>query len=268
MDIIRLKQILRFSSENRVLMESKIKDFFSLARMEGDRDVLNLMQIARPLFWTKYYYILEIPLRDKEIGALCYKGDAIGYTFLNTSLPKVNVNFALCHEIYHIFYQETEFKQKVEFLNEHYYEYEDEFAANLFAGMLLMPELSFRRMFDKFLAETEDKNEILPVLVRLMSYFEVPYMAALIRCYELNLLKCGDTLEGLLQVNNESIRKEFERLWLDESILEASKKDDYAKLEYLVREVGKSYQDEFINERTVQKALQNMRILYEQIKGE
>ena len=150
----------------------------------------------------------------------------------------------------------------------HYYEYEDEFAANLFAGMLLMPEPSFHRMYDKFLAETEDRNEILPVLARLMSYFEVPYMAVLIRCYELDLLKSGDTLEELLQVNGEQIRKEFERLWLDEGILEASKKDDYAKLEYLVREVGKTYQDEFINERTVQRALQNMRILYEQIKGE
>lgn len=268
MDINRLRQILKFSAENSEAMEAKIKHFFSLARMEGDRDVLNLMQIARPLFWTKHYYVLELPLRDKEIGALCYKGDAIGYTFLNSSLPKVNVNFALCHEIYHVFYQESEFKQKVELLNEHYYEYEDEFAANLFSGMLLMPEQSFRRMYDKFRTETEEKEELLPVLARLMSYFEAPYMAVLIRCYELKLFECGDTLEELLRVNGEAIRREFVRLWLDEGILEASMRDDFAKLEDLVQQVGKAYQNEYINERTVQKVLQNMRVLYEQIRGE
>lgn len=33
-------------------METKIKDFFSQARMNGERDVLNLRQIARPLAYA------------------------------------------------------------------------------------------------------------------------------------------------------------------------------------------------------------------------
>lgn len=63
---------------------------------------------------------MEIPFADKEIGALCYKGDALGYIVLNTSLPKVNVNFAICHELYHVFYQESEISSKAEFANNYY----------------------------------------------------------------------------------------------------------------------------------------------------
>lgn len=268
MNISRFKQIIKFSAENREFMETKIKDFFSYARMNGERDVLNLRQIARPLFLEKRFLLVEIPLKDKEIGAFCYKGDAVGYTILNTSLPKVNVNFALCHELYHIFYQETEFKQKVELLNEHYYEYEEEFAANLFAGMLLMPEQSFRLMYAKFQSEVDEDGKIYSTLVKLMSYFEVPYMAALIRCYELKLLECGNVLEALIQVDRKDIREEFQRLWLDESILDALRVDNYASLEMMVRVMGEKFAGEYMSDKTVQKVIQNMRVLYERVKGE
>lgn len=269
MNINRFKQIMEYSSVNKTYIESKIKDFYACAQMDSEKDVLNLMQIARPLFEKKGYIIVQIPFTDKEIGALCYKGDAVGYTFLNTSLPKVNVNFALCHEIYHVFYQETEFKQKVELLSECYYEYEEEFAANLFAGMLLMPEQSYKSMYNKFQNEAKEEESNRSVLAKLMNYFEVPYMAALIRCYELKLLDSGKNLEELIKLSNDDMRDEFKRLWLDEGILKASKKDDYDNFEALVRWVGKEYQtEEYVNERTVNKAIQNMRVLYDKIKGE
>lgn len=71
---------------------------------------------------------------DDEIGALCYKGDGLGYVVINTSLPKVNTNFAISHEIYHVFWGENEFVSKVEFSDDHYYEHEEEYAANLLLG--------------------------------------------------------------------------------------------------------------------------------------
>ena len=116
MDINRLKRVIEFSKKNRDMIEVQIKELFAFARMDGGQNVLNLAQIVRPLFLNKGFLLVEIPLRDKEIGAFSYKGDAIGYTILNTSLPKVNVNFALCHELYHVLFRKTEFKQKVELL--------------------------------------------------------------------------------------------------------------------------------------------------------
>lgn len=270
MQISRFKEIIKYSHENKAKMESKIKDLYVEIGMEYGSELLNIMQIMRPLLQQKKYIVLELPFCDREIGALCYKGDTFGYTFLNSSLPKVNVNFALCHEIYHIFCQEKEFRNKVElYINEHYYEHEEEFAANLFAGMLLMPEQSYRLMYHKFRKEAGTGDTQFSLIVKLMNYFGVPYMAALIRCYELDLMESGAVLEDLMKADMESIRKEFARLWLDEGILNATGKDDYKKLETMVAFYGVEYQkQEFINERAVEQALRNMRALYSKIKGE
>lgn len=267
MDIERLRKIIAYSDANRDKIGEQVRHFYSLVGMNSDKEVLNIMQIVRPSFQKKGYLVLELPLADREIGALSYKGDALGYIVLNTSLPKVNVNFALCHEVYHIFYQESEFVSKMELINSHYYEHEEEYSANLFASILLMPEHSFRTMYQKF--QTESKGSEMDTIVRLMNYFQVPYMAALIRCYELNLTEEGKVLEALLQMDAASVRARFSELWLDERILDASSKDDYERLELLVKRFGQEYMDgAYLNERTLRRVLQNMRALYLEIKGD
>lgn len=135
MDIGRLRNIIEYSDANRGDMESKVKNFYSFIGMGSDKEVLNIMQIARPAFDRKGYLVFELPFADEELGALCYKGDALGYIVLNTSLPKVNVNFAICHELYHVLYQKSNFRTKVEFADEEYSGKEEELAANLFAGI-------------------------------------------------------------------------------------------------------------------------------------
>ncbi|MDF2988407.1 MAG: ImmA/IrrE family metallo-endopeptidase [Eubacterium sp.] len=269
MEFERFKKIIEYNQKNQVEITRKVRDLYSKADVDYERDLLNVMQVVRPLFEKKRYIVVEIPFKDKEIGAICYKGDSLGYTFLNSSLPKVNVNFALCHEIYHIFYQEQSFKQKIElYMNEHYFEYEEELSANSFAGVLLMPEQSFENMFRKFQSEKTDEDTEVSLIVKLMSYFEVPYMAALIRCYELNLLNAGEKLEKLLIVNSEVIENEFVRLWLNEDLLKPTNKDDYKKLESFVKKIGDDYlKEEILNHRTVSKVLENMKKIYEEIRG-
>ena len=266
MDIERFRKIIRYSDTNRESIEIKIKQFYSFIGMSSDKEVLNIMQIVRPSFRKKGYFIFEIPFADKEIGALCYKGDALGYIVLNTSLPKVNVNFAICHELYHVFYQKSNFKTKVEFVNEHYYDNEEELAANLFAGMLLMPETSFCFMYHKF--KEESKGNETDTLIRLMNYYQVPYMAVLIRCYEFGLLESDRVSEELLNIEQDKIRKRFVDLWLDDSILDATKKDDYIHLKEMITQFGNDYiKDSYLNERTLKKVIQNMQVLYAEIKG-
>ncbi|MGF0032324.1 ImmA/IrrE family metallo-endopeptidase [Bariatricus sp. SGI.154] len=267
MNISRFRKIIEYSDSNKDDIESKVRKFYSLVGMSSDKEVLNILQIVRTFFLRRGYLVLEIPFADEEIGALCYKGDALGYIVLNTSLPKVNVNFAICHEIYHVYFQKGEFKPRVEFANDHYYEYEDEFAANLFAGMILMPETSFRLMYHKF--KTDSKGNELDTMVRLMNYYEVPYMSVLIRCNELGLTESNSISEEFFNMDCETIREKFVELWLDYSILEATKKDDYAHLESIVNQFGREYiKDSYLNERTLKKVIRNMRILYSEIKGE
>ena len=150
MNIERLKKIITYSDQNHKEIYSMAKRFCAFTGIEYDSDLLNILQIARSSFQKKGFLVFEMPFADEEIGALCYKGDGLGYVVINTSLPRVNVNFAIAHEIYHVFFGDSDFVSKIEFSDDHYYEHEEEYAANLFAGMLLMPEVSFRRMYLKF----------------------------------------------------------------------------------------------------------------------
>ena len=267
MDIKRLRKIIQYGDCHKEEMEEKIRSFCSFAGISNDKELLNIMQIVRPSFQKKGYLIIELPFCDQEIGALCYKGDALGYIVLNTSLPKVNVNFALCHELYHVLYQKTDFRTKVEFANDDHYTHEEEVAANLFAGLLLMPTSGFRCMFQKFHAESENNER--DTVFRLMNYYQVPYMAVLVRCFELELLEESDISKMLLEISADDIKNGFSRLWLDESILNPSYRDDYDKLEYMVKRYGEECMEgAYLNERTLKKVLQNMKRLYREVRGE
>lgn len=267
MNIERLRKIIAYSDKNREEIYSMVKRFCSFAGIEYDSDLLNILQIVRSSFQKKGYFVFEMPFADEEIGALCYRGDGLGYVVVNTSLPRVNVNFAIAHEIYHVFFGESEFVSKIEFADDHYYEHEKEYAANLFAGMLLMPEVSFRRMYPKF--KVESCGNEAETIIQLMSYYQVPYMAVLIRCLELELIGGNAVSEKLLNIDRVKIRQKMADLWLDESIMDASNRDDYSHIEIIVKRLGKDYiGDEYINERTLEKVLHNMRELYTKIKGE
>lgn len=267
MNVERLRKIIAYSDRNHEEIYSCVKRFCSFAGTEYDSELLNILQIVRSSFIKRGYFVFEMPFEDDEIGALCYKGDGLGYIVVNTSLPRVNVNFAIAHEIYHVFFGEDEFVSKVEFADEHYYEHEEEYAANLFAGMLLMPEISLRRMYAKF-KDDSGENET-DTIIRLMSYYQVPYMAVLIRCLELSLLTENTLPNSLFYFDRIQIKQKMAELWLDEDIMEATNRDDYSHIEAIVERMGRDYIGEgYINERTLKKVLHNMRELYTKIKGE
>ena len=130
-----------------------------------------------------------------------------------------------------------------------------------------MPESSFRQMYRVFLEQSD--NDELSTIIRLMNYYQVPYMAALIRCYELGLTQKWTQTQQLIALDKETIREKLESLWLDSTILDASNKDDYNALEKWVQLVGVQFQqDGYLNERTLYQAVLNMRSLYKEIKGE
>ena len=121
MNVERLRKIIAYSGRNREEIYSKVKRFCAFAGTEYDSDLLNILQIVRSSFEKKGFFVFEMPFADDEIGALCYRGDGLGYVVINTSLPRVNVNFAIAHEVYHVFFGESEFVSKVEFADDHYY---------------------------------------------------------------------------------------------------------------------------------------------------
>ena len=113
-------------------------------------------------------------------------------------------------------------------------------------------------MYNKFRKESENNEK--DTIIRLMNYYQTPYMAVLIRCYELGLPDTDSISEELLDVDRNYIKERFVDLWLDDSILEATKKDDYVHLEAVVARFGKEYiSDSYLNERTLKKVLQDLR---------
>ena len=79
MKVERLRKIIAYSNKNREEIYSMVKRFCSFTGIEYDSDLLNILQIVRSSFQKKDYFVFEIPFTDDEIGALCYRGDGLGY---------------------------------------------------------------------------------------------------------------------------------------------------------------------------------------------
>lgn len=153
-------------------------------------------------------------------------------------------------------------------MSEHYSTDKEELSANLFAGMLLMPTKVFISMYQKFQSEQGEEDAEITLIAKLMSFFQVPYMAAVIRCYELKLLPEEKILRNLLEAGSEEIRTEFDRLWLNKGILEPTYRDNYPRLEQIVKSVGGVCEEKgILKGNTVEKVLANMQKIYREIRG-
>lgn len=265
----RFAQIIEYSNKNRKRMEELMTQFYSALGMETNRDVLKLTDIARRYCKELNYFLVRIPFSDNEIGAMCFRRDAWGYVFVNTSVPKVNENFALAHELYHIFRGEESFVRKVElYIDSHYNEMEEEMKANLFAGMLLMPAEGFEEMFQKFKAEQAPEDDVLTVIVRLMNYFESPYMAVVIRGYELGLLDTSaEAVRELLTMEKGRIEEAFRNCWLDESILQASAIDEYPYFMNFLEKVAEDLiEKELFTRKQIERVIGKINRIYDEVR--
>lgn len=265
----KFRLVVENNKKNQASVYEKVKDFYSQMGMEYETDLLSFDMIIKPLYEKRNFLLIEMPLKDEEIGGISFRSGKLAYTILNSSLPKVNVNFALAHEIYHLFYQKELIRTKVEFyVNGHYFDYEEEREANQFAGLLLMPEKFFRQSVKRFLGDMAYGESYLSVVVKLMHIYNAPFAAVLIRLYELELIPDGEVLKELLSAGHEQIKGEFYRLWLDDGILCPTKKDDFRKLEFLVQNVGALNIDrEILSEETVKRITVNIRKIYDRIRG-
>ena len=88
-------------------------------------------------------------------------------------------------------------------------------------------------MFQKFHAESENNER--DTVFRLMNYYQVPYMAVLVRCFELELLE-EYILEGKDISSNEKIEKHA--AWVAEFLPKYDNLDKDNIQDVLRKEVG------------------------------
>lgn len=266
MNIERLRKIIAYSDAHHNEVSALVKQFCKFSNLNYDSGLINIFQICRSSLRRKGFILFGLPFNDDEIGAVCYRGEGLGYVVFNSSLPLVNVNFSLAHEIYHVFFSDNKSLCKAEFFGDEYVESEVECAANLFAGILLMPETVFRTMYCCFYDES--KGNYKETLLRLMSYFEVPYTSVLVRCLELNLIDDGINVEELFFNDKDKMKTALTKLWLNDKILESCDIDENQAMENLVKDVGFNFvKEEFTTEYALNKVLDNMSVLHKKIKG-
>ncbi len=274
MKLTKLEDIVKHNIENKKEATACVEKFYELLGLENGSEIKNLTQVVGPLFFNKNFIIIQLPLKDKEIGAFCFKGNHnSGYVILNSSLSPYNVNFALIHETCHVCVNDDIASNNVEmFVDDTYFEHEEERIANQFAGMILMPEGHLRRMYEKFLVETfqngEQEEFKLPVIVcKLMSYFEATYMAVLIRLREIGVIKPDERLMQCLELTEDDIERIYNKYWLDLTALKPSYRDDYPRLRELLMDVAQdNLEEELMSEDEIEETLENIKKIYSELK--
>lgn len=261
MNFSRFKDIIMKNREYERSVKETIKDFHNKVFLDSD-----IPKVMRDIGKKLDTLIIEIPMRDSDFGA-CYFGTGYSrYLLLNSNQPRCKMYFSYCHDIYHILNGTPDYineKREVH-LNQEYFTNENESKANLFAANLLMPEIEFNKMFYLF---KEDNEKIENVIVKLMNYFSSPFVAVLIRLYELQILENTSIVKELLEFDDEKIKKLFEELWLDKEILESSLKDEMPYLlEFIKKEGQILVEEELLSEVNLNNIVKNIQTLYLSIK--
>lgn len=246
-------------------IEKSVKEIlqFFYDRVQWNGDIPKIMkEISKELD----VFIIQIPMNDSDFGAIFLNTGHRKYLLLNSNQPRNKMYFSFCHDIYHILNGTPEYineKREVHF-NQEYTCNDNENKANLFAANLLMPEVEFKKMYRLY---RKDNADISLIVIKLMNYFNAPFVAVLIRLYELDILKETENIEDLLSYDDEVIEKLFDELWIEKGILEPSLKDEMPFVKDMLEKEGRDLiEKHLISEYNFKYIMENLEKLYYEIR--
>jgi len=120
---------------------------------------------------------------SNDFSGMCIKRNRNCFMLINSNHPRGRQHFTIAHELFHLFIQES---FDVHVCNPGFSKEPQEKEADMFASLLLMPEMGVLRMIPN--AELEKKSVSLASVIRLEQYFGVSRQAMLIRLRELELI--------------------------------------------------------------------------------
>lgn len=260
MNLKRFKEIIIKNREYDLSVKETIKEFYDRVQWDGD-----IPKIMKEIGMKLDVLIIEIPMKDSDFGACFLETLYNKYLLLNSNQPKSKMYFSFCHDIYHILKGTPNYineKREVHF-NQNYLNNENENKANLFAVNLLMPELELKKMYNLY---TNDSKSIEITIIKLMNYFNSPFIAVIIRLYELRILNEISDIKILLEYDDNKIESLFDKLWLDKEILRPTMKDEmeYVK-ELLSKEGTELIENQLLSEYNFNLIMQNIERLYSEI---
>lgn len=152
------------------------------------------------------FFHFRIPFEENGIaGFVGYKFEK--YVIMTNSNKTLGYErFTLAHELYHLL-RRTEVNNDTIVVENDDRENSDEYA-DMFASMLLMPELKFKKDFESYLVEYKIKNPNANVIISLQQDYGLEYKAITKRLVELDIIE-------------EKIKLELDKITLEDSRLKS-----------------------------------------------
>lgn len=268
MDVNRCATIIANNKKMKDEIEYYLEIFYSRIELKfGEQLSFDSLGMIQSIAEKLRSLSVCIPMNDSEVGALCYyHKNACSYLFLNSAIPEANMRYAFCHDMYHLLKpNEAMINNGLDmYLDAEYKDNEDELKANSFAGAILMPEAKTKDMYRKIYMESNDIKE---TIVKLTDCFGAPYVAVIIRCYELGLIIDKNKLKDLLSVTRDDLLSLYEKYWLNSNLLEPKKTDQFKNLKrYLIDKSNKYVKSGDLTYKDQEYILDNITRLYDKIR--
>lgn len=265
MEFNRFKKIIFNNRNYDQDVKEALNEFSDRVQWSGD-----VPKIMKEIGKSLDVMIFEIPMKDSDFGAVYLDTTYSKYLLLNSNQPRNKMYFSFCHDIYHILRGTPDYinEKREVYFNQDYSIDENECKANLFAANLLMPQYEFKKMYELY---NDDSEDIAFVVIKLMNYFDSPYVAVLLRLFELNIWNKENIgeLKGLLNLKNEDIEKLFDEIWIDKEILSPTLNDEMKHIfNLLKKEGGYLLEEQLISEYDLKNIMNNIERFYNEIKLE
>lgn len=221
MDYDRFSKIVRNNKSIEVELKDVVEEFLNEISVDCD-SIKRIKDVGEVLGVN----VFDIPMKEKDFGAVSYKTSYSKYIFLNTNQPKCKMNFSYYHDIYHILKGSNKMLNEIKevHFNEEYLFDEIECKANLFSAMIIMPEKKFKIMYKDYYYKSN--KDFTTTVYRLMDYFSAPYISVLLRICELKLIENMKSMEEYLCYNEDMLVDKFNTLGINDEILKPTLSDD------------------------------------------
>ncbi|HOA96469.1 MAG TPA: ImmA/IrrE family metallo-endopeptidase [Acetivibrio saccincola] len=261
MNFSRFKEIVIKNRAYAGSVKETLKVFQDRVRWDGD-----IPKIIKEIGEKLDVLVFQVPMADSDFGAVFLDTGYSKYMLLNSSQPRKKMYFSFCHDIYHIICGVPDYineKREVHF-NQDYDSNDNERKANLFAANLLMPELEFKKMYELY---KDDNKDIEKIVAKLMNYFSSPFVAVLIRLYELEILERIEDVKEILEYGDNQIRELFDSLWLDRDILEPTYKDEMPFILEMIKTEGADLiEKQLLSEYNYNRIVEGIKKIYSDIR--
>ncbi len=161
------------------------------------------------------FELLRFPVGDAELCACTFIREGRMFVMINSAIPLSKQIFAAAHELYHIYcyFEEKDIELlqsgsilESDVMDDEAKEIED-MEANAFAALLLAPKDRLEEQSDVY--HVSYKDITIPVILKIMDIFAVPYKAAVLRLFEESKIDMK-TARKFLQIDNDEINRQIE----------------------------------------------------------